>query len=77
LNKVHYQYTDPNRGLINKEVTYYLVEATGGTIQVQIEEINKVYWMNLDEAWDSQREKGYDNNQEIFDKAYELLKTLT
>ncbi|WP_025028221.1 NUDIX hydrolase [Caldalkalibacillus mannanilyticus] len=74
IEKVHYQYTDPERGQIDKEVTYYLVQKTGGYVNVQIEEINQVHWMELEEALAAQKSKGYENNQEVFNKAYEFLR---
>jgi 8-oxo-dGTP pyrophosphatase MutT (NUDIX family) len=74
LKKVYYQYTDQVRGSIDKEVTYYLVEATGGHVEVQIEEINQAFWLDLEEAREVQLKKGYDNNQEVFNNAYHLLK---
>jgi 8-oxo-dGTP pyrophosphatase MutT (NUDIX family) len=75
LDKVYYKYTDAERGAIDKEVTYYLVEATGGELEVQIEEINQVYWLGLKAAWDLQKRKGYDNNNSVFDQAYEYLRS--
>jgi 8-oxo-dGTP pyrophosphatase MutT (NUDIX family) len=74
LSKVYYQYTDQVRGRIDKEVTYYLVQATGGEVKVQIEEINQVFWMDIEAAREAQEKKGYDNNQGIFDVAYQILK---
>jgi 8-oxo-dGTP pyrophosphatase MutT (NUDIX family) len=74
LNKVYYQYTDQERGHIDKEVTYYLVQAIGGEVDVQIEEINQVFWMDIEAAREAQQKKGYGNNQEIFDAAYQILK---
>jgi 8-oxo-dGTP pyrophosphatase MutT (NUDIX family) len=74
LSKIYYHYTDQERGHIDKEVTYYLVEATGGDVQVQIEEINQVFWMDVEVAKETQEKKGYDNNQEVFDAAFEILK---
>lgn len=74
LNKIYYQYSDHERGRIDKEVTYYLVEATGGQVKVQIEEINQAFWLDLEEAREVQLKKGYDNNQDVFHNAYQLLK---
>lgn len=74
LKKIYYQYSDHARGRIDKEVTYYLVEATGGQIKVQIEEINQAFWLDLAEAREVQLKKGYNNNQEVFNNAYQELK---
>jgi 8-oxo-dGTP pyrophosphatase MutT (NUDIX family) len=75
LDKVQYTYSHPVHGQINKEVTYFLVEVIGGNIEVQIEEINKVYWRGLNEALQLQKEKGYDNNDSIFALAQQSLTT--
>lgn len=73
LEKVHYTYTDPKRGHINKEVTYYLVEASGGLLQAQLEEINRVYWLEKSEAWELHQKKGYANNHAVFTQAMQLI----
>jgi 8-oxo-dGTP pyrophosphatase MutT (NUDIX family) len=73
LTKVHYTYTDPNRGQIDKEVMYYLVEATGGEVKPQLEEINKVFWLDLNDLWSVQEEKGYQNNNQVFQKVTTYL----
>lgn len=77
LDKVHYQYTSSERGLINKEVTYYLVESMGGTLAVQEEEINQAFWAGLEEAQELHKKKGYGNNDTIIDSAYRYLKQLS
>lgn len=76
LDKIHYQYTNPKHGKIDKGVTYYLVESTGGNMEAQVEEINQVFWAELEEAKEIQKKKGYDNNEQIFDNAYRYLKQL-
>lgn len=73
LETVSYQYLHKERGEIDKEVTYYLVEAIGGEIETQIEEINKVYWLDVEQAKILQLEKGYDNNHIVFEKGFLLL----
>ncbi|EGL82677.1 NUDIX hydrolase [Caldalkalibacillus thermarum TA2.A1] len=75
LTKVYYTYTDPKRGHIDKEVMYYLVKATSGEVEPQLEEINKVFWLDLHSAWQAQQENGYDNNDEVFKQAYTYLQS--
>lgn len=73
LEVIYYQYYHPQLGLVHKEVHYYLIEAQGGELVPQIEEINKVTWMDPDKAWAAQMSSGYDNNHSVMDKAYSLL----
>ncbi|RXT14817.1 NUDIX hydrolase [Ammoniphilus sp. CFH 90114] len=73
LEVIYYQYYHPQIGPINKEVHYYLVEALGGELTPQIEEINKVTWMEPDRAWAVQMSSGYENNHSVMDKAFTLL----
>lgn len=77
LDVVHYQYNGAERGLIDKEVTYYLVESTGGQLTVQEEEINEAFWADLDEAQELHQQKGYMNNESIMEQAYRYLKQLS
>jgi 8-oxo-dGTP pyrophosphatase MutT (NUDIX family) len=62
---ITYQFVHSKAGLIDKEVHYYLVEAIGGTIQAQVEEIRGVEWLAPLEAWNQQKTAGYDNNEEV------------
>lgn len=73
LEMITYQYMVPSVGLIDKEVHYYLVEAVGGSLHAQIEEIRGVEWFSPDDAWRKQRKKGYDNNDNVLRKALFLL----
>ncbi|MBP1930515.1 NUDIX hydrolase [Ammoniphilus resinae] len=73
LEVIYYQYYHPQMGQINKEVHYYLVEATGGVLVPQIEEINKVQWMEPTKAWKMQQENGYENNDSVISKAFDIL----
>lgn len=72
LGIVNYQFETPQRGLINKEVHYFLMEAIAGTLQAQVEEITGVEWVSLEEVWTKQINNGYDNNDSVLKKA--LLK---
>ncbi|MBD2863969.1 MULTISPECIES: NUDIX hydrolase [Paenibacillus] len=74
LEQVKYQYNHAVHGTIDKEVHYYLVEATGGDLQAQIEEIRGVEWLDPLEAWSRQREQGYANNDSVLKKALDALR---
>lgn len=73
LELITYRYEDDVRGTVDKEVHYYLVEAVGGDLQAQIEEIRGVEWLEPGEAWRRQRQSGYDNNDSVLRKALERL----
>jgi len=74
LDTIHYVYTHPVHGeVVEKEVHYYLVEAYNTEITVQLEEINDVHWHTPREAWQLQQERGYRNNDKIFQMAFEQL----
>ncbi|MFS0727506.1 NUDIX hydrolase [Paenibacillus sp. 1P07SE] len=73
IDQIKYQYRDEVKGKVNKEVHYYLVEAVGGTLQAQVEEIRGVDWFTPEEAWRRQRQSGYDNNDRIVAGALRLL----
>ncbi|AOZ91737.1 NUDIX hydrolase [Paenibacillus crassostreae] len=70
---IAYTYQNPVHGSVNKEVHYYLVEATSGQLKPQLEEINDVSWYNAREAWHRQQQTGYRNNDIILRKALSLL----
>ncbi|MFS1513540.1 NUDIX hydrolase [Chengkuizengella sp. SCS-71B] len=72
LKVVNYQYDSPQLGVIDKEVHYFLVEAKEGVLQAQEEEISCVDWLTPKEAWRKQIHNGYDNNNDVLQKA--LLK---
>ncbi|HZW83026.1 MAG TPA: NUDIX domain-containing protein [Candidatus Deferrimicrobium sp.] len=68
---VKYIYEAPQRGTIDKQVDYYLIQAVTEEITPQIEEISSAQWMPMDQAIN---ECGYANNLEVLVKAVELLK---
>jgi len=70
---VQYQYESEDRGLIDKEVHYFLVEADGGQLKAQTEEIDGVAWYDPHEAWRLQLAHGYENNNEVLGLALSLL----
>ncbi|MFC4778541.1 NUDIX hydrolase [Paenibacillus sp. GCM10023252] len=73
INQIKYQYQHESKGIVDKEVHYYLVEATGGSLQAQVEEIRGVDWFEPREAWRKQKQSGYDNNDRIVAGALRLL----
>lgn len=73
LETITYQFTLPGVGTVDKEVHYYLVEATGGKLQAQVEEIRGVEWLHPLEAWHQQVQSGYGNNDSVLRKALEAL----
>jgi len=73
LAVIRYQYESADRGVVDKEVHYYLVEADGGSLKAQVEEIAGVAWHSPAEAWRLQLESGYDNNREVLAKALAAL----
>ncbi|RKN86982.1 NUDIX hydrolase [Paenibacillus ginsengarvi] len=73
LERVEYEYTHEKHGTIDKEVHYFLVEATGGELLAQIEEISGVAWYEPKEAWKQQKQAGYANNDSVLRKALTLL----
>lgn len=73
IDQIKYQYEDAANGMINKEVHYFLVEAIGGSLQAQVEEIRGVDWFEPLEAWKKQKQSGYENNDRIVAGALHLL----
>ncbi|WP_426447829.1 NUDIX hydrolase [Paenibacillus sp. S-38] len=73
LETITYQFTLSGVGVVDKEVHYYLVEATGGTLQAQVEEIRGVEWLHPMEAWHQQKQSGYGNNDTVLQKALSAL----
>jgi len=73
VDTIKYKYRHDSKGLVDKEVHYYLVEAVGGKLQAQVEEIRGVEWFAPPEAWRRQKHSGYDNNDRILAGALKLL----
>ncbi|MBO2943273.1 NUDIX domain-containing protein [Paenibacillus sp. F411] len=70
---IAYTYNHPQYGRVDKEVHYYLVEASGGALKPQLEEINGVEWYEPLQAWSRQQSNGYRNNDPILRRALSLL----
>jgi len=73
IDRVTYTYTGRDNETVEKEVHYYLVEAVGGALRAQEEEIGGVGWHSPGEAWRLQRAEGYDNNDRVLAGAFRLL----
>jgi len=73
IDQIKYKYNHEVHGTVDKEVHYYLVEAIGGKLQAQVEEIRGVEWFDPEEAWRRQRQSGYNNNDRIVAGALKLL----
>lgn len=73
IDQIKYKYEHESHGTVDKEVHYYLVEAVGGSLQAQVEEIRGVDWFEPQEAWRRQKQSGYDNNHRIVAGAFQLL----
>ncbi len=73
LEVIKYTYTHQTHGEVDKEVYYYLVEAVGGELQAQVEEIRGVEWCKPSEALHLQRTKGYANNTKVVEQALAQL----
>lgn len=73
VDVIKYKYVNPVHGEVHKEVHYFLVEARGGTLRPQIEEISGVSWYDPMDAWLKQEQGGYDNNDVIVRKALSQL----
>ncbi|WP_010270392.1 NUDIX hydrolase [Paenibacillus senegalensis] len=70
LEVISYQVTDPaTQQQTEKQVHYYLVEAVGGKLAPQVEEIRGVEWLEPEKAWLQQTAAGYDNNHSVLRKA--------
>jgi diadenosine hexaphosphate hydrolase (ATP-forming) len=73
IDRISYTYTGKNNETVEKEVHYYLVEAVGGALKAQEEEIGGVSWHEPGEAWRLQRTEGYGNNDRVLSGAFRLL----
>ncbi len=73
IEVIKYTYVHQVHGDVKKEVHYYLVEAVGGELQAQVEEIRGVEWCAPDEALHLQRTKGYANNTKVVEQALAQL----
>ncbi|RAL25848.1 deoxyribose-phosphate aldolase [Thermoflavimicrobium daqui] len=73
LNKIHYSYNHSEYGKVNKEVSYFLVEAIQGEETPQLSEIQGVSWYSPQIAWELFWNHGYQNNRIVLELAYQAL----
>ncbi len=73
LGVVSYTYYHPEYGPMDKEVHYFLVRALTDELSPQTEEINGVAWVDPASFLQYHREKGYENNGAIIEKAWQVL----
>jgi 8-oxo-dGTP pyrophosphatase MutT (NUDIX family) len=73
LESVSYTYFHPDKGNVQKEVHYYLVQAETDQAVPQLSEINTVRWLSAEEAWKLHEREGYDNNRSVLKKAFQCL----
>jgi diadenosine hexaphosphate hydrolase (ATP-forming) len=73
IQTISYEYTHPEHGIIEKEVTYYLVKTNTNALTPQIEEIDAVHWYSIQEAIELHQAKGYANNQPVLEQAIQYL----
>ena len=76
LGIISYQFQVPGRGVIRKRVTYYLMEARTAETRAQLQEVRDAFWHPLERLIDLHRERGYDNNDEIMERAVQRLQGL-
>lgn len=73
IEVVKYTYNHSVKGKVDKEVYYYLVQAVGGELHAQVEEIRGVEWVTPEEAVRLQQTSGYPNNERVLFKALKRL----
>ena len=70
IKDIFYSFESPN-GIINKRVSFFLMEKIDGEISNHDDEFDKVYW----EKWDSALNKlSYQGEKDVLEKAIELAK---
>jgi 8-oxo-dGTP pyrophosphatase MutT (NUDIX family) len=76
ITTITYTFTHEKYGEVEKEVTYYLVQAHTEQLEAQLAEISGVGWYSLEEAKQLHQAKGYDNNQAVLEAAITEILTL-
>ncbi|WP_044642367.1 NUDIX hydrolase [Risungbinella massiliensis] len=74
--EIQYEYEHPEKGKVDKEVAYFLVEALTTQETPQLEEIHSVAWYSLKDARNLQLKQGYRNNDEVLQKAIHMLERM-
>jgi len=73
LEKVSYVFSATDGTIVHKGAYYFLVEATGGELKYQEEEILGARFLSLSAARQESYEKGYENNRNVFDKGLRMI----
>lgn len=73
LMTVNYQYDDPERGTVDKDVHYFLVQCTARDAIPQLEEISRLEWLKPEEVRERQQQYGYPNNDAVLERALQLV----
>lgn len=73
LTTVNYQYDDPERGTVDKDVHYFLVQCTARDAIPQLEEISRLEWLAPEEVRERQQQYGYPNNDAVLERALQLV----
>ncbi|BCJ86237.1 NUDIX hydrolase [Effusibacillus dendaii] len=74
LGVISFQFETSGKGMITKQVTYYLMRAVSGDTKAQVEEIKDVIWLPLDDVLPLHTKQGYDNNHVILERAVNRLR---
>lgn len=73
LEETRYAYRKASGEQVDKTVRFYLLQALGGELKAQVEEIGEARWVAPEEAIRLQREAGYPTNDGVFRKALAKL----
>ncbi len=73
LEKVSYAFSEADGATVHKTAYYFLIEATGGELGHQEEEIRGARFLPVDVARREAYEHGYENNRGVFDKGLRMI----
>ncbi len=73
LAAVRYAFKE-RESTVEKVAHYYLIEAVGGSVRHQAEEIAGARYVGVDEAERAAREQGYENNLDVFARGLRALR---
>src|SRR5690606_27736741 len=73
LGEIAYWFTDEHGGRVNKTVTFFLMEATGGSFDLHDHEFDEVVWLHIAEA---ARRLTHQNQLRILERAAEVIEGL-
>ena len=70
LSDIYYKFTDTRNNILNKKVTFYIMEAIGGCFEKHDKEFDKIIWADSNEAI---KLLNYTNEKELVTKATLLV----